>query len=469
MYKVNDRIRETVDDTTKIQISWLEEFLYFLGFLEEYTEESNIEQILGDSVFSNEKYIEIMRLISLSCPDDLPEYRLEVFENGTFDQKLDVFRTACEIMLRDIGEDAINHTYVELINDLQDLEPFAYAQIEPLDHILRCHLPKFTMPIVFDEEESLFSGVRLSTEELLNLVSDFLDYMDSTGSLSEKFFGMLEEKRIVIWNSLEEPPSSVIDRFGIPGFEEWSINTFEDGTQYINAPVVGTLKDVILLSHEFMHSIFRVNEDTEAYFLSEFFPILTEHFLYDYLIQRGYLSDDLDKAQIFRVYEERELMISISKIISLMKKKMDGEKIIEEDFIRVYTKEELIEKAKGKVSLDEIEDFDKFTEETNSILFDTGSHLLKYQISNLNVDDFIEEYLYVFAKLFSSELYGKSKDKKALFTKVSALTSVIANSEMSFSYYLSYLELWNYYFMFNKNFDQYTFPPRIVDKQMIKK
>lgn len=462
-----DRIKETIDEATKIQISWLEEFLYFLGLLEEYTDESNIEQTLGNEVFSNQKYMEVIRLISLSCPDDLPEDRLEVFENGSFDEKLDVFRTACEIMLRDIGEDAINHTYAELINDLQDLEPFAYAQIEPLNHILSCHLPKFSNPIV--NEETLLNGPCISKEELLKLVSDFFDYMDPVGDFSEKFFKMLEEKRIIMWNSLEEPPVSVIDRFGIPGFEEWSICTYEDGKQYINAPLTGTLKDAFFLSHEVTHSIFRQNDDTEAYFLSEFFPILTEYFLYDYLVQCGYSSEKLDRVYIFRTYEERELMISVSKIISLMDKKINGDKIIEEDFIQNYTKEELLEKTKGKVSLDEIGDFDKFVEETNSILLDTGSHLLKYQISSLNVEDFIEEYVYIFAKLFARDLYTQSKDKKALFDKIRVLTSVIANSEMSFSYYLGYLELWDYYFMFNKNFDQYTFPPRIEDKQMIKK
>jgi len=463
-----DRIREKIDEVTKMQISWLEEFLYFLGFLEEYTDESNIEQILGDNVFSNPQYKEVINLISLSCPEDLSKDKVKLFENGSFEEKLNVFRTACDIMLRDLGEDAINHTYAELINDLQDLEPFAYAQVEPLNHILGCHLPKFSNPIIFNEE-TLLSGPRISIEDLLKLVSDFFDYMDSTGDFSERFFKMLEEKRIVMWNSLEEPPISVIDRFGIPGFEEWSICTYEDGKQYINAPLTGTLKDAFFLSHEVTHSIFRQYDDTEAYFLSEFFPILTEYFLYDYLVQCGYSSEELDKVYVFRAYEERELMISVSKIISLMDKKINGERIIEEDFIQNYTKEELLEKTKGKVSLDEIGDFDKFVEETNSILLDTGSHLLKYQISSLNVDDFIEEYVYIFAKLFSRDLYTQSKDKKVLFAKVRFLISVIANSEMSFCYYLGYLELWNYYFMFNKNFDQYTFPPRIEDKQMIKK
>lgn len=212
--------------------------------------------------------------------------------------------------------------------------------------------------------------LKLSRDEIINLVLEFLSKIDETGNLRNEFITNLNNEKIVLWNQLDNKERikivTKIKRFGSNQIDEAAcLSIYDDNDNLtdtlVNVPLTYTLEDVWTIIHEYFH--FHSNINGGKIFgnrlVIETPSIYFEKLARDFLIQKGYDIKDINiNFRIEDAIYNFNCVLPIINYVSIF---------IQNGFISIEMIDEIIRNTKNAIILDCV-DKDLSQEETNNEL-----------------------------------------------------------------------------------------------------
>lgn len=200
--------------------------------------------------------------------------------------------------------------------------------------------------------------LKLSRNEIINLVVEFLSKIDETGTLRNEFITNVDNGKIVLWDQTvaEEriKMATEIKRFGSNQIDEPACLYIYDDNGYltdimVNVPLTYTLEDVWTIIHEYFH--FHSNINGCKIFcnrlVTETPSIYFEKLARDFLIGKGYDIKDINVN--FRIVDSLSNISLVLPIINYISNFMQN------GFISIDMIDEMIRNGKNTIILDGVE------------------------------------------------------------------------------------------------------------------
>lgn len=267
----------------------------------------------------------------------------------------------------------------------------------------------------------------LNKEEILGLVNEFFDKIDSSGDMNKVFMENLQNGTIKLWDSfnqfeMKEMYDQYKEFFNIYGscVYTWR-NDFDEMTDVVmNVPLQFTIDDVRTIVHEFIHLYSGLKAPikikTEA--LSEFLSIYYEILVRDFLFSKGYTEEQLAGLSNFRVIDSFSNFYYSAPIVFWLNKYNKSKNITYEEVMEVVKMEtDNARKIFDSTDMNDTEIENKMVE--MGYYKDLGFSVdnLLYNLNNLlllHSNSIIDGYPYILASILTYECMENGIDNQIL-------------------------------------------------------
>lgn len=432
--------------------------IYFSYIFNDDITDSTTEQTIY-SILGKEDSIKELIPILRYYPNEISEEDIYIVCNKCpVSEKLTVFKKLYDCLLNDFLEDAVNLKYERGIKDLKETAPFLYDNLDNLYFII--NYMNFSFPKNID-----LNVPKISLEETINLVKDFLCDVDITGEIEKEFENYYSDGNICFWdknsNCIHPKVLKYLDEYDQ---KDWMHCNFDDA-DFINAPVVGDLTDAFGLVHEFAHYYFKHDDGLSTILVSEFVSIVIENLFGKFLRDKGVSDSIVNYCLVFRNFNFAQVLVALSEELKLIEKVRMGEKLTKKDFIKQYDLEEVKElfiPEQYEMMLPAIIEYNENSEID-------GQNRMRAILNNFNFSGKLISYLkYVIGESLAIRYVNCNLDSHNAFNTLSSLKNIFKHSDMSIHYYLSLFNGLDYFFLLSifEN-DKITFPARIEAKQKV--
>ena len=190
-------------------------------------------------------------------------------------------------------------------------------------------------------------------EDMIDITLDEMDVLEEKGEYQTISYPMTKEETYHITKEFLatiDPTLSWLELFTqaekehkfIEELDTWQTFEIED-EQYINTPLTNTLEDPISLVHTFIDyiSCIKTNTKTKDYKIGKLPSIFFENLMCQFLIQKGYPKEEINKYQQNRLLRVVEHCEEIEDILYYMEIKAKGNPITLEEGKKLYNNENL--------------------------------------------------------------------------------------------------------------------------------
>lgn len=445
-----------MNEQTKTTCSVL--LIYFSYIFHDDTDDHTVEKTI-DSVLCKEDSIKELIPILRYYPNRISEEDIYIVCNKSpVSEKLTVFKKLYDCLLKDFLEDAVNMKYEQGIKDLKENVPFLYDNLNNLDFII--NYVDFSFPKSVD-----LNVPKISLEETINLVKEFLCDVDVTGEIVKEFENYYSDGNICLWDKKSNCiHPKVLKYLNEYDQEEWMHCQFDD-VDFINAPVVGDLTDAFGLVHEFSHYYFKHDDSLSTILVSEFVSIVVENLFGKFLRDKGVSDSIVNYCLVFRNFNFAQVLVALSEELKLIEKVRMGEKLTKKDFVKKYD----LEEVKELFTAEQYEKMLPAIIEYNENSEIDGQNRMRSILNNFNFSGKLISYLkYLIGESLAIRYVECNLDSHNAFNTLSSLKNIFKYSDMSIHYYLSLFNGLDYFFLLNIfEKDKVTFPARIEDKQKV--
>lgn len=257
--------------------------------------------------------------------------------------------------------------------------------------------------LLFNEE------IKINLEQVILITGLYFDELDKSGSLKKKLFEMINNNRILMWDYFNDSDRKLIQKeYNI--LDDNIMNAyFSFNNGIINIPLRGTLHDVFVVVHEFFHYYSTISFDDFNFFkwvFREFPSIFFETNLISFLEKQGFNKNEILASYNYRNKSHLELYSFNNELIKFIKKFINNEKIVLEDFSKDYT--------------NEIKLLRKIAPESNILAYAIERQKMGIKGNKMDCDDLIisimfnmltipQSYDYMFAKVLT-DYYNKDDE-----------------------------------------------------------
>lgn len=263
-----------------------------------------------------------------------------------------------------ILKDIYNQYSIKLFNMLLDRQAnelrkystnntcFLESNLIPLKNLFEVEFPKILSRFSKDNSDN-YHQRKVSREEIIELVIEFLYSIDDSNTLVNEFKTNLDNGRIILWNQTDTNERRLMstkllkfnekDIDGAACLEKY--DKFGNLKDYlVNIPLTYNISDVPMIIHEFfhLHNILYDGKKRKDRILEETPSIYFEKLAETYLNSKGYSKNDININ--FRVIDSIKNLELVMPVINYLKVYMDNG-IITEDMLDV-----LINSAKHRLA-----------------------------------------------------------------------------------------------------------------------
>lgn len=446
----------------------LQSLLYLLGLCDDYIccDSVSMDNFSNkiDDFFSIEEVCNFIENISIS------DFSKEKLYNGSIKIKMDEIRKII-VYIENIDvflDYAINKLYENLSNDVSISYPFLINNLDGfrkiIDNSSLSSLLSYVDTLNIDENEI----PTLTQQELVDIVVEFLSYIDSTDNLKNTFLQYYNNGRILLWDvNSNEVPQHIKGIFGISGIRTWFVS-FNGDTQekFINAPCRGNLIDAFCLIHELFHCIYGSTNVYSSIFC-EFPSIFMEEVFKEFLLMKGLKNEVILGCMKFREENNTSVIKELSEDILFLSKKLVNITLTKNDLCEKFDIEETMQYF-SKMDQKLCDEFQLLLEQANNDADLNAINKFEFKLMYLKASYFFDSFKYFVAKDLAIKMLECNNINDSI-KKLLSLQSTFINSNMSEHYYFSYLEIWDYYYLLrNNSYGDKVHPARIESKEKIK-
>lgn len=175
---------------------------------------------------------------------------------------------------------------------------------------------------------------KITKQEMNNLIIEILIEIDPSLHWKHLYQKALQTKKIIFLNELSEEEKQIILK-KTDNDENLCIHD-DQGNPYIIVNLTGTIKDVYILLHEFIHyiSFYKNRNKKIPRTLLEFPSIFYELYTLSFLERKGYSKAEIDSMNTHRIENTVNLSINITVLCYYISIFLDNSEITEEEDIR---------------------------------------------------------------------------------------------------------------------------------------
>ena len=292
----------------------------------------------------------------------------------------------------DLFNDLLGKQLHLLENGSKKLESdFIKDNLPNLINLFQIEIPKFWRKYK-KEDFNNREQVRLSKDDLVALVKEFLKEIDDTNQLVQEFSDNLDNGTIILWDKNNEEErikmENIYSKFHNSGiYEPACLSTYDDNFKVsniiVNVPLSNQLDDASSIVHEFFHLHNALSSGIKGKnkLLSEFSSVYFEELFKNFLIKKGYNSNDVNTN--FRIIDALGNFSLVLPVLNYLNAYIKSGSI---DMNFMYN---MVDYFRETVAYDcnrrELSDEEREKEFERQGLFKTDEQLIREAILNLNV------------------------------------------------------------------------------------